>query len=85
MTILYILIILLVVIILFLALALYLFAKKGIFITDKEKEFIIFVIDIFEQYGDDLGIQSVEQHKKLVEELEKIKNKYFKIKNDDKT
>jgi hypothetical protein len=85
MAILYIIIVLLVAIILFLSLALYLFAKKGIFITDKEKEFIIFVIDIFEQYGDDLGIQSVEQHKKLVEELEKIKNKYFKIKKDDKT
>lgn len=81
----YILIAVLVIIILLLALALYLFAKKSIFISDKEKEFIIFVIDIFEQYGDDLGIQSKEQHKKLVEELEKIKNKYFKIKKDDKT
>jgi hypothetical protein len=58
----------------------YYFLKKGIFISDKEKEFIVFVIDIFEQYGDDLGIQSKEQHKKLVDELEKIKNKYFNIK-----
>ena len=72
-------------IILFLSSALYLFAKKGTFVTDKEKEFIIFVIDIFEQYGDDLGIQSKEQHKKLVDELEKIKNKHFKIEKDDKT
>ena len=66
--------------VLFLSLAIYYFLKKGIFISDKEKEFIIFVIDIFEQYGDDLGIQSKEQHKKLVDELEKIKNKYFNIK-----
>jgi uncharacterized membrane protein YfhO len=78
MTILYILITLLIVIILLLSFALYYFAKKSTYISDKEKEFIIFVIDIFEQYGDDLGIQSKEQHKKLVEELEKIKNKYFK-------
>lgn len=85
MTILYILITLLVIIILLLAVALYLFAKKGIFITSKEKEFIVFVIDIFTQYGDDLGIQSKEQHKKLVDELEKIKNKYFNEKKDDKT
>ena len=70
---------------LFLSLAIYYFLKKGAFISDKEKEFIVFVIDIFEQYGDDLGVQSKEQHKKLVEELEKIKNKYFKIKKDDKT
>lgn len=80
MIILYILLILLALTVLFLSLAIYYFLKKGAFISDKEKEFIIFVIDIFEQYGDDLGIQSKEQHQKLVEELEKIKKKYFKIK-----
>jgi hypothetical protein len=80
MIILYILLILLALAILFLSLAIYYFLKKGIFISDKEKEFIVFVIDIFEQYGDDLGIQSKEQHQKLVDELEKIKNKYFNIK-----
>jgi hypothetical protein len=63
----------------------YQFLKKGAFISDKEKEFIIFVIDIFEQYGDDLGVQSKEQHKKLVDELEKIKQKHFNVKKDDKT
>jgi hypothetical protein len=80
MVILYVIILVLAIIILFLALALYFFAKKSMFLTDKEKEFIVFVIDIFTEYGDDLGIQSKEQHKKLTEELLKIKNKYFKIK-----
>jgi hypothetical protein len=80
MAILYIIILLLIVIIFFLSSGLYLFAKKSTYISDKEKEFIIFVIDIFEQYGDDLGIQSKEQHEKLVEELEKIKKKHFKKK-----
>ena len=80
MIILYILLILLALAVLFLSLAIYYFLKKGVFISDKEKEFIVFVIDIFEQYGDDLGIQSKEQHKKLVDELEKIKNKYFNMK-----
>jgi len=80
MIVLYILIILLTVIILFLSLALYLFAKRSTYISDKEKEFIVFVIDIFEEYGDDLGVQSVEQHKKLVNELEKIKKKHLNIK-----
>ena len=80
MIILYILLILLALTVLFLSLAIYYFLKKGAFISDKEKEFIIFVIDIFEQYGDDLGIQSKEQHQKLCEELEKIKNKYLKTK-----
>lgn len=58
--------------------ALYLFAKKSIYLSNKEKEFIIFIIDIFSDYGDDLGIQSKEQHKKLVEELDKIKMKKLK-------
>ena len=78
MVILYILIVLLVVVIILLAMALYMFAKKSVYLSDKEKEFIIFVMDIFAEYGDDLGIQSKEQHEKLVEELEKIKTKKLK-------
>jgi len=80
MTLLYIVILLLVIIILFLSSALYYFSKKGIYVSDKEKEFICFVIDIFIQYGDDLGIQSKEQHEKLTIELEKIKTKHLIIK-----
>ncbi len=76
MIILYIVVIVLAIVILLLALALYYLIKKTVYISDKEKEFIVFVIDIFMQYGDDLGIESKEQHKKLCEELEKIKNKY---------
>ena len=78
MWILYIVILTLVVIVGLLALALYHFIKKSTYLSDKEKEFIVFVIDIFAEYGDDLGIQSKEQHEKLVEELEKIKKKIGK-------
>lgn len=62
--------------------SIYLLIKKSTYFSDKEKKFIVFVIDIFAEYGDDLGIQSKEQHKKLVEELEKIKKK---IEKHDKT
>lgn len=78
MTILYIIIILLITIIILLAGSLYFLIKKSIYLSDKEKDFIMFVINIFIEYGDDLGIQSKEQHKKLVEELEKIKTKHLK-------
>lgn len=78
MIILYIFIVLLVVIVLLLAIALYLFAKKSTYLNNKEKEFIIFVMNIFKEYGDELGIQSKDQHEKLVEELEKIKKKHLK-------
>lgn len=77
MTILYIAIVLLAIAVVFLALGLYFLIKKSIYLSDKEKEFIIFVMDIFKDYGDDLGIQSKDQHEKIVEELEKIKKKYF--------
>ena len=80
MIILYILILLLTIIIFFLSFAIYFFLKNGTYISDKEKEFIIFVVEIYEQYSSDLGIQSKEQHKKLIEELEKIKNKHLKLK-----
>ena len=76
MLILYIVILCLVVIVGLLAYALYHFIKKSTYLTDKEKEFIVFVMDIFKEYGDDLGIQSKDQ--KLVEELEKIKTKHLK-------
>ena len=65
-------------VILLLAMVLYLFAKKSTYLSNKEKEFIVFVMDIFTEYGDDLGIQTKEQHEKLVEELEKIKTKHLK-------
>lgn len=76
--ILYVAIGLLVVTVFLLVSTIYLILKKTIYLSDKEKEFIIFVIEIFQQYGDDLGIQSKEQHKKLTDELEKIKKKYTK-------
>jgi hypothetical protein len=84
MIILYIIVTLLTVAVLLLAGALYFFARKSQYISDKEKEFIVFVIDIFEQYGDDLGVQTKAEHKRLCEELEKIKTKYFTIKKEDK-
>jgi hypothetical protein len=84
MTILYVIILILAIVVLLLALTLYGYLKKSTYISDKEKEFIVFVIDIFIQYGDDLGIQSKEEHKKITEELTKIKTKYFTIKKEDK-
>lgn len=61
--------------ILFLVLTIFRLLKKTNYFSDKEKEFIYFVIDIFKDYGDELGIQSKEQHEKLVKELTKIKDK----------
>lgn len=49
--------------------------KKSIYLSDKEKEFIVFTMEIFIEHGEELGIQSKDQHEKLAKELEKIKQK----------
>ena len=82
--ILYVIILILAIVVLLLSAGLYFHIKKSQHISDKEKEFIAFAIDIYTEYGDDLGVQSKEQHKKLTEELTKIKNKYFITKKEDK-
>lgn len=61
-----------------LSISLFVFLKKSTYITDKEKGFIKFTFDIFENYANDLGIQSKEEHKKICEELNKIKEKHLK-------
>jgi len=71
-------ILLLVLIIVLLSTSIYYLIKKSIYLSDKEKEFIIFTFDVFIEFGEDLGIQSKEQHKKLAEELEKIRKKKLK-------
>lgn len=65
----------LVVIILILALTLLKVIKDTPYLSEKEREFIKFSFDIFIDYGSDLGIQSKDQYDKLVEELNKIKQK----------
>ena len=63
------------IIILFLSMSIFWLAKKSIYLSSKEREYIHFVIKIFCDYGDELGIQSKEQHEILVEHLNKIRDK----------
>lgn len=78
MLILYIIIVLLCVALVTLTLIFRDYQKKSVYIPDKDKEFVEFVIDMYIQYAKDLDIHSPEQHEKIVQQLEKIKNKYFK-------
>ena len=73
-----ILVILLVIVIIIIAMTSFLIIKKSVYFTNKDKKYIIFVIDIFSDYGDEIGVQSKDEHKKLVDELNKIKNKLLK-------
>ena len=54
------------------------YQKESTFISDKDKEFIEFTIDMYIQYAEDLNIHSPKQHEKIVKQLEIIKKQYFK-------
>ena len=60
---------------LLLSISLVLFTRQSIYLSKKEREFILFTFSTFIEYGDELGIQTKEQHKKISDELEKIKTK----------
>jgi len=60
-----------------LSLCIFLWTRKYKAIDSKDKEFIIFVIDMYIQYAEELNIHSEKQHKELIKHLEKIKKKYF--------
>lgn len=77
-TLLIIVIVLLSLAVLILAGVLFIFIRKYDFIPDKDKEFMEFTIDMYIQYAKDLDIHSPKQHKKIVEQLERIKTKYLK-------
>ena len=80
MWILYIVLLVLVIIVLLLTLTIFVIIKKSIYFSDKEKKFIYFLIDIFSEYGKDLGIHSEEQHGQIIIELNKLKKKFLKNK-----
>lgn len=70
------------IIILILAASIYYLVKMlpRYLISKKEKDFMLFTIDMYVDYAKDLNIHSEEQHEIIVNELKKIKDKYFKNK-----
>ena len=72
-----IIIVLLCVALIVLAIAHALYIRKSTFIPDKDKEFLEFTIDMYIQYAEELEINSPKQHKVIIEQLERIKNKYL--------
>ena len=76
MWILYIILLMLTLIILLLTVTIFIIIKKSVYFSDKEKEFIFFLIDVFSEYGKDLGIHSEKQYDLIVIELDKLKKKF---------
>jgi len=76
--ILWILIGVLITIILFLSLALYHVITKASYLSKKQKDFIIFAIDMYIDYAEELEITAKDQHDIIVENLKTIKEKHLK-------
>ena len=55
----------------------YYYIRKSTYLTNKEKEFIEFAVNMYIKYAEELEITSPEQHEYLVKELNKIKKRYL--------
>lgn len=67
-------IIILTLIILLLSFGLVLIIKNATYLSKKEKDMVIFSIDMYIDYGDEIGITDEKQHPIIIDELKKIKN-----------
>ncbi len=68
-------ILLLVVIISILSYSIMKIIKNTTYLSDKEKDMIKFSIDMYIDYGEEIGITDEKQHPIIIDELGKIKDK----------
>jgi hypothetical protein len=71
----WILIILLAIIILLLTIAVIWVIQKATYLSQKEKDMVIFTIDMYTDFGEEIGITDEKQHPIILEELSKLKKK----------
>ena len=71
----WIILIVLAITVLILSISLVLVIKKAKYFSKKSRELIIFVIDMYVQYGEEIGITSEDKHDALVKELNKLRKK----------
>ena len=75
--ILWVIICLLLIVVVFLSVTLFMVIKKASYLSRKQKDFIIFAIDMYIDYSEELEITSKSQHDVIVENLKEIKEKHI--------
>jgi hypothetical protein len=50
-------------------------ADKATYLSEKEKEFLVFAIDMYIEYAEELEIHGADKHQIIVNQLTKIKEK----------
>lgn len=71
----WVILILLAIIVLLLTVSLFIIIKKASYFSKKDRDLIIFIIDMYVDYGQEIGITSKDKHDTIVSELNKIKEK----------
>jgi len=71
----WILLIILALIILLLTIAVIWVIEKATYLSQKEKDMLLFSIDMYIDYGEEIGITDEKQHPIIIDELTKIKKK----------
>ena len=71
----WILLIILALIILLLTIAVIWVIEKATYLSQKEKDLLLFSIDMYIDYGEEIGITDEKQHPIIIDELTKIKKK----------
>jgi cell division protein FtsI/penicillin-binding protein 2 len=71
----WILVIIVALIILLLSITLFQVVKKATYLSRKEKDIVIFSIDMYVEYGEEIGITSKDKHDIIIDELNKVKKK----------
>lgn len=56
-----------------LAFALLYVIRKATYLSRKDKDFIIYAVDIYIDYADELKVSGIEEHNVIVKQLERIK------------
>jgi putative cell wall-binding protein len=60
-------------IIVVLAIALKTVISKATYLSRKDKDFIIYALDIYIDYADELNVSSLDEHEVIVKQLDRIK------------
>ena len=56
-----------------LSIALLVIIKKATYLSQKDKDFLTFAVDMYIDYAEELDIHSPEQHEMIVKQLKRIK------------
>lgn len=74
----YVIILFLIILCCFLSYIIYYVARKATYLSKKEKEFIDFALEMYENYGAEINIIPKEHHEVMINELKNLREKYFK-------